>query len=146
MRILGGGVIGAGIIGLLNFGEKPLDTALKFFHISPSIFIIVLSFLLWTFSNLISKKNIQKKIPLINFELREKSIQLKFKDFIFSTGIGLFAIGIIFLLLILGNNYNTKGVVVLTVLTWLSFFAYAGILRTADLYINYDTGENNERK
>lgn len=145
LKILGGGVIGVGIIGLLNLGEKPLDMLLKFFHIPPSIFIVVLSFLLWIFSNFISKRSIQNKIPLKNFELKEKFIQLKFKDFIFSTGIGLFVIGIIFLLLILGNNYNTNGVVVLTFLTFLGVFAYAGILRTADLYINYGKGKENER-
>ncbi|WP_251712536.1 hypothetical protein [Lactococcus ileimucosae] len=145
-RILGVGAVGTVMIGLLNLFEKPLDTTLKFFHIPPSIFIVISSFLMWVIANFISKQAIQKKIPLERFELRRKLIQLKFKDFIFSAGIGIFVIGIIFLLLALGNNYNTNGIVVLTILTWLGLFAYAGILRTADLYILESTGESNAGK
>lgn len=63
LKLLGGGIIGGGIIVLLNLAENPLNMLLKFLHIPPSIFIVVLSLSLWLFSNFISKRNIQKKIP-----------------------------------------------------------------------------------
>ncbi|GAB7391281.1 hypothetical protein [Lactococcus garvieae] len=142
-RLFGGGAIGAVTIALIKLLEKPLDTTLKFFHIAPSIFILFSAFSLWGITNFVSKKRIHHKIPLKNFELREKLIQLKFKDFIFNSIIGSSLLILIVLILQLGNDYNTNVVVAFTVLTWLMLIAYTGIGRTADLYILDNTGDYN---
>ncbi|WP_339011749.1 hypothetical protein VNN36_07695 [Lactococcus garvieae] len=145
-RLFGGGVIGAVAIGFLKLLEEPLETALRFFHISPSIFILFSAFSLWVLTNFVSQKRIHHKIPLKNFELRRNLVQLKSQDFIFNATIGSSLFILIVLILQLGNQYNTNIVVALTVLTWLMFFAYAGISRTSDLYILDNTGEYNAKQ
>jgi hypothetical protein len=145
-KILGGGVISAGIIGLFALVDKPLVSILKFLHVPPFVFIVFISLLFWWAINIIAKKSIKKKIPIDQFEFRKKIIGIKFKDFMMSiTKVG-YTIFIIFLLIIVGTNYSNPMIVGLILLTFLAFFLNGGILRTADVYIKYEEEKENEKR
>lgn len=138
LRLVAGGTIGGVILGLFEMLGKPLINMLKFLHIPSFVFIIIFSFLLWWLTNYVSNVNIKKKIPIKRFDFQEKIIKIKFRDLLFSIGINIFVIGIIFFLVILRMDYSDEMIIGLIFLTWMAFFAYSGIIRTADLYITYN--------
>lgn len=146
LKLLAGGIISGGIIGLFKLLGKPIVNILKYFHIPSLIFIIIFSFSLWWLTNFISKQNIKKKIPMEKFQLEKEVIKVQFKDILVSIGIGIFIVGIIFFLLILGTKYDSNIIVTLIILTWLGFWGYDGILGTADLYIIDDIKEKIDER
>jgi hypothetical protein len=145
-KLLGGGTIAGVIIGSFELLEKPLATLLKFLHVPPFIFIVLFSFLLWWALNVWGKKSIKKRIPIEQFQFKEKIIRVKFKDWMMSITKYGYIIFIVFALSIAGTTYNNTIMIGLIILTFLAFFLNSGIPRTADLCIKYNEERENGKR
>ncbi|GHU39028.1 hypothetical protein FACS1894192_11890 [Bacilli bacterium] len=146
VKLLGGGAIIGAVFAVLIALGSPIVEMCEYLHIPLSLISILISFGILILSNIISKKNIEKKIPLKNFEFYEKKIQINFKDvfMIFAQwGLVIFSL---FALLLLSQHYDADAFVYITFFTWFALLGYTGIIRTANLYVNYKWMENEERK